>query len=239
MIMYYSIYNFFEINNNDFHLISEPSSTSLGPISINCNSAHSTTSPKTSPTHGLLTTAESSKSPHEDDISVTASPTPSPQASSTFSAVTPSSQTNQQQLFNNALAASLFLNTPLLPPPSQWFYSQFYQGGDWNWMNLRHPSLVSSILSPPEDHPDSSSEKVDILEVEDEDVKDKTESSDNEKESPKKVTVTEGINLSAGKVKRAAVTLIRQKEDLTANKDGSSKSNKNSGAKNSDVWRPY
>ncbi|XP_066250640.1 runt-related transcription factor 3-like isoform X1 [Euwallacea similis] len=213
---------------NSPRIANDPSSTSLGPISINCSSAHSTTSPKTSPNAGLLTTAESSKSTQEDDISVTASPTPSPQAISTFpvAGAATSQQANQQQLFNNALAASLFLNTPLLPPPSQWLYSQFYPG-EWNWMNLRHPSLVSSILSPPDEvgsHPDSSSEKVDVTEVDDE--KDKS-SSDGEGKSVKKSDV---------KVRKAAITLIKQKEELGKE---TGKAVKNGAVKNSDVWRPY
>ncbi|XP_050295629.1 runt-related transcription factor 3-like [Anthonomus grandis grandis] len=221
----------------------EASSASLGPISINCNSAHSTTSPKTSPTPvGLLTTADSSKSANEDDISVTASPTPSPRPPAAFTGIlstTGSSQNSQQQMFNSALAASLFLNAPLLPPPSQWLYGQFYQN-EWNWMNsLRHPGLVSSILSPPDDsmsqNPDSSSDKVDVTELDEDRDKDE-ESSIVDKDSTKSV---EGVNLSV-KVRKAAVTLIRQRDEVgVSNNKDLSKSGRSEVVRNSDVWRPY
>ncbi|KAL1494157.1 hypothetical protein ABEB36_009801 [Hypothenemus hampei] len=201
-------------------IANEPSSNSLGPISISCNSAHSTTSPKTSPiTTGLLTTSEERKSPQEDDISVTASPSPPSTAAFQTSA-------NNQQLFSNALAASLFLNAPLLPPPSQWFYQQFYSGnssGDWSsWMNLRHQSVLA-LNSPDEQNPDSSSEKVDVVtEIDDDDVK-----GEEEKKG-------EGVNLSV-KARKAAVTLIKQREDVSGDKSGG----RASAAKQSDVWRPY
>ncbi|XP_063917090.1 runt-related transcription factor 3-like [Zophobas morio] len=200
--------------NTSPRIANEPSSTSLGPISINCTTAHSTTSPKTSPGQvGLLTTAP--LSPPEDDISVTASPTPSPQPPPAFpGAPPPPIQSNQ--LFNNALAASLFLNAPLLPPPGQWFYSQFYPH-DWAWMNLRQHSLLPRG-SPQEaaQNPDSSgrSEAVD----------------DDEKEAKDK---DEGMNLSLNKCRRAAVTLVRQKEEVSSS-DKDLKCNRLG-----DVWRPY
>ncbi|KAF7280614.1 RUNX family transcription factor Runt related B isoform X2 [Rhynchophorus ferrugineus] len=233
--------------NTSPRIASEPSSTSLGPISINCNSAHSTTSPKSSPTQvGLLTTAESSKSPQEDDISVTASPTPSPHPPSAFPGVPPpSNQNNQQQLFNNALAASLFLNAPLLPPPSQWFYSQFYPN-DWNWMNLRHPALVPSILSPPEDstsqNPDSSSEKVDVTDVHEKEKEENDTEKENDRLSPPEKESSksggEGVNLSL-KGRKAAITLVRQKDDFGAGQKEGSKSLRSNSSRASDVWRPY
>jgi hypothetical protein len=205
----------------------EPSSTSLGPISINCTTAHSTTSPKTSPTQvGLLTTAGAPLSPPEDDISVTASPTPSPQPPPAFPGAPPPPIQNNQ-LFNNALAASLFLNAPLLPPPGQWFYSQFYPH-DWAWMNLRHhPLLPRSSTSPhePNQNPDSSG-KVEAADNDD----GKSDDDKGEKKCPK----DEGMNLSLHRCRKAAITLVRQKEEVSSSDKEHLKCNRLS-----DVWRPY
>ncbi|XP_057664204.1 runt-related transcription factor 3-like [Diorhabda carinulata] len=235
-------------------IANEPSSTSLGPISISCSSAHSTTSPKTSPSSQvrLLATTGDPQSPQEDDISVTASPTPSPQPTPAFPGIPPPQMQNNQ-LFNNALAASLFLNTPLIPPPGQWFYSQLYPH-DWNWMTFRNNQLMARN-SPEEEtsqNPDSSSEKLDVTEIE-EDVDDK----DN-KNSVKELSSTiekdtketlknlnkevnkdnkhcEGVNLSV-KVRKAAVTLVKQKDEVSSSdKDN----NKYSKENNRHVWRPY
>lgn len=207
----------------------------MGPITVNCNNAHSTTSPKTSPTQiGLLATASAPLSPPEDDISVTASPTPSPQPSSAFPGVTPTAIHNNH-LFNNALAASLFLNAPLLPPPGQWLYSQFYPQ-EWPWMNLRQNSLMPSLprLGSPKDfgqNPDSSS-SIDITDVDErkEDDEDKPEREDLEKIEKGR---DEGINLTVHRGRKAAITLVRQKEEVS-----SSEKSSRSG-RHSDVWRPY
>ncbi|XP_060522188.1 runt-related transcription factor 2-like [Cylas formicarius] len=217
----------------------EPSSTSLGPISINCGSApHSTTSPRGSPVHvGLLATADGSKSPQEDDISVTASPTPSPKPLPAFPGVNPGIHSNQQ-LFNNALAASLFLNAPLLPAPSQWFYSQLYPH-DWSWINLRHASLDQSH-SPLEDnsqHPDSSSEKVDVTELDDEE---KAEKSDTSEPSENKKNC-QGVNLSikVEKLKKSSVKFDKQKDVVSHDRDSLKNARNDSSGRQSDVWRPY
>nr|CAI5838802.1 unnamed protein product [Callosobruchus analis] len=225
--------------NTSTRIANEPSSTSLGPISINCSSsAHSTTSPKTSPVSqvGLLTTAGDSQSPQEEDnISVTASPTPSPQPSPAFPGIPPS-----PQLFNNALAASLFLNNPLLPPPGQWFYSQLYPQ-DWSWMNFRNSGALTRSTSQDDSsqNPDSSSEKLDVTEVDDDskDVKDIKEKLElKEEKAEKEEKAPEGINLSL-KVRKAAITLVRQKDEVSS----SERDNVRSGGRdtNRNVWRPY
>lgn len=232
--------------NTSPRIASEPTSSSLGPISINCN-AHSTTSPKTSPGQvGLLTTAGAPLSPPEDDISVTASPTPSPQPPPAFpGAVPPPIQNNN--LFNNALAASLFLNAPLLPPPGQWLYSQFYPQ-DWSWMHLRHPSLLSAAPrsnSPQEINPDSSSSKLAITEGDDfktgkksdEELEMVDDVSKDQLESKKCISKQEGVNLTIFKGRKAAVTLIREKEEVSSSE--SSKNSRSSNGRHSDVWRPY
>lgn len=225
-----------------FIFVSEPTSSSLGPISINCN-AHSTTSPKSSPNQvGLLTTAGGGPlSPPEDDISVTASPTPSPQPPPAFpGAIPPPIQNNH--LFNNALAASLFLNAPLLPPPGQWLYSQFYPQ-DWSWMHLRHPSMITGprSSSPQEtnQNPDSSS-KIDVTELDDSksvDVDDSQDSktTENKSETKKTALKEEGVNLTVCKGRKASVTLVRQKDEVSSS-ECSKRSNNN---RHSDVWRPY
>lgn len=222
-------------------------SSSLGPISVNCSSAHSTTSPKTSPNTqiGLLTTTESSgQSPEDDDISVTASPSTSPQPPPAFPGMHPPPVQNNQ-LFNNALAASLFLNAPLLPPPSQWLYSQLYPH-DWSWMSLAN-SHLGSKSSPKEEttqNPDSSSEKLDVTEVDDDDlhdVKDVKEDIKNfcvdkrtsEKHVENNERHCEGINLSL-RLSKTAITLVRQKDDVSSNERENARREVNR-----HVWRPY
>lgn len=189
---------------------------------------------------GLLTTAGGGPlSPPEDDISVTASPTPSPQPPPAFPGAVPPPIQNQN-LFNNALAASLFLNAPLLPPPGQWLYSQFYPH-DWSWMHLRHPSILNATKTnsseEPEQNPDSSS-KIDVTELDDinkcVDVDDSDESK-NEIDN-KKIIKEEGINLTIYKGKKAAVTLVRQKDEVSSSECKNSRSSNN---RHSDVWRPY
>ncbi|EFA09256.2 runt-like protein [Tribolium castaneum] len=212
--------------NTSPRIANEPSSTSLGPISINCTPAHSTTSPKTSPTQvGLLTTAGAPLSPPEDDISVTASPTPSPQPPPAFPGAPPPPIQNNQ-LFNNALAASLFLNAPLLPPPGQWFYSQFYPH-DWAWMNLRHHSLLPRSSSPLElgHNPNGSTKSEGV----DDEVK-----SDDGKAKEEKKGKDEGVNLSLHRCRKAAITLVRQKEEVSSSEKEHLKCNRLG-----DVWRPY
>ncbi|XP_018561271.1 segmentation protein Runt-like [Anoplophora glabripennis] len=221
--------------NTSPRIANEPTSTSLGPISINCSSAHSTTSPKTSPNTqiGLLTTAGEPHSPQEDDISVTASPTPSPQPPPAFPGVPPP-PLQSNQLFNNALAASLFLNAPLLPPPGQWFYSQLYPH-DWNWMSLRNSSAL--VRSPQEDNsqnPDSSSEKLDVTEV-DEESKDSDGKDEDKNDENEKKNFSEGINLSL-RVRKAAITLVRQKDEVSSSDKNDLKCSRDS---NRNVWRPY
>lgn len=224
---------------------SEPASSSLGPISINCN-AHSTTSPKSSPDQvGLLTTAGGPLSPQEDDISVTASPTPSPQPSPAFSTLAAQPIQNNH-LFNNALAASLFLNAPLIPPPSQWLYSHFYPQ-EWSWMHLKHHSLLPHrSLSPQEplQNPDSSGSKIDNCDTnesvtadttKDEDSNDKKEENVKE-ESKKGSSKDEGINLTIYRGRKAAVTLVKQRDEVSSS---DLKNYRNANSRHSDVWRPY
>ncbi|KAI4456485.1 runt related [Holotrichia oblita] len=231
--------------NTSPRLGNEPTSSSLGPISINCN-AHSTTSPKSSPNQvGLLTTASGPLSPPEDDISVTASPTPSPQPSSAFPGLTaPPMQNNN--LFNNALAASLFLNTPLIPPTSQWLYSHFYPQ-EWSWMHLKHHSLLPARSTSPQEpvqNPDSSGSKVDTTDTNESISADTTkeEESDDKKdvgtkdEDKKENVKDEGINLTVYRGRKAAVTLVKQRDEVSSS---DIKTYRNASARHSDVWRPY
>ncbi|GJQ73582.1 hypothetical protein Trydic_g13927 [Trypoxylus dichotomus] len=231
--------------NTSPRLGNEPTSSSLGPISINCN-AHSTTSPKSSPNQvGLLTTAGGPLSPPEDDISVTASPTPSPQPSPAFPGLAaPPMQGNH--LFNNALAASLFLNTPLIPPPSQWLYSHFYPQ-DWSWMHLKHQSLLPNRSGSPQEliqNPDSSGSKMDTPDTNESISADTTKHEENDdkkevtsKEEDKRAnTRDEGVNLTVYRCRKAAVTLVKQRDEVSSS---DIKTYRNSSARHSDVWRPY
>lgn len=146
-------------------------------------------------------------------------------------------------LFNNALAASLFLNTPLLPPPGQWLYSQFYPH-DWSWMHLRHPAILTAPkTNSPQDteqNPDSSS-KIDVTELDDSkclDIDDTDDNkNDNNVENKKITTKEEGVNLTIYKGRKAAVTLVRQKDEVSSSDCKNSRTTSNS--RHSDVWRPY
>lgn len=224
---------------------SEATSSSLGPISINCN-AHSTTSPKSSPNQvGLLTTAGGPNSPQEDDISVTASPTPSPQPSPAFPGL-PAPPIQNNHLFNNALAASLFLNAPLIPPPGQWLYSHFYPQ-EWSWMHLKHHQLMPNRSSSPQElsqNPDSSGSKVDTLDTNESVSADTTKEEDGEdkkeattKDDDKKVnSKDEGVNLIVYRARKANVTLVKQRDEVSSS---DIKTYRNSSVRQSDVWRPY
>ncbi|XP_030762901.1 runt-related transcription factor 1-like [Sitophilus oryzae] len=226
--------------NTSTKIAKDPSIVSLGPISINCNTAHSTTSPKCSPAQlELLTTADGSKSSNEDDISVSASPTPI-QAPTSFPDVPTSEYTSQQHFLNNALAASLFLSTPLLPPPSQWFYSQLYSN-EWNWLNTPHSGLLSSpIEESSSQYPDSSSENIDVLHINEEKC---TENSSDDclhstQKTGKKSSQEDG-NLNYKFDRQTTMPLAKQIEELSSTKKESNKSIRVSYTKGSDVWRPY
>ncbi|XP_049875705.1 runt-related transcription factor 1 [Pectinophora gossypiella] len=105
--------------------------------------AHSTTSPANS----------RPGSPQDDDISVTASSSPPPDdRPGAFTSVTRTRKPLQPlppptTLFHSALAAQLFLNSPLLPTPPAWLYSQLYGGYDW-W--LRPPPPQEDSNSSPD-----------------------------------------------------------------------------------------
>lgn len=58
------------------------------------------------------------KNPHKDRKSLT--------SSESMSGFTAPLANSNQNMFNHALAAQLFLQTPLIPPPSQWLYTQLY-----------------------------------------------------------------------------------------------------------------
>ncbi|XP_018332340.1 runt-related transcription factor 1-like [Agrilus planipennis] len=232
-------------SHNSSPRISNDPSSSLGPISINCNGT--TTSPKSSPVHpGLLTTARTS-SP-EDNISVTGSPLSSPRTAPAFPGVLPSSALPNNHLFSNALAASLFLNTPMLPPPGQWLYSQFYTP-DWPWIQLRHQSLFTANTSArsnsPQDvkslpNPDSSGIHLDV--TEEENRKRENNGSEVDVEHVERVENNnededDGTILRIGK--KANVTLVRQRNEKDSGSASLLKVSKGSGARQTDVWRPY
>ncbi|XP_050348078.1 runt-related transcription factor 1 [Nymphalis io] len=105
---------------------------------------HSTTSPVNS---------RPSSPQDDDDISVTASSSPPPDdRPGAFTSVTRPRKPLQPlpaptSLFHSALAAQLFLNSPLLPTPPAWLYSQLYGGYDW-W--LRPPPQQDDSNSSPD-----------------------------------------------------------------------------------------
>lgn len=84
----------------------------------------------------------------------------SPTISAPVGGSTGSGGSHHQSSFNPSLAAQLFLQTsqPLLPPPSQWLYTQLYGAnyGDFSWFRnslsgssaFRSVSAASASLSP-------------------------------------------------------------------------------------------
>lgn len=137
------------------------------------------------------------------------------------------SSIHNNHLLNNALAASLFLNAPLLPPPGQWLYSQFYPH-EWPWMNLRHGSLLSggtARLDSPKDlsqNPDSSS-SIDITDVDER----KEETLEDERGKERKIA------------RKANVMLVKQKDEVSSSEKDTIKPSRSSSTRHSDVWRPY
>ncbi|XP_063365488.1 runt-related transcription factor 1-like [Cydia amplana] len=121
--------------------------TSENPTTVH---AHSTTSPANS----------RPSSPQSDDISVTASISPPPDdRPGAFTSVTRTRKPLQplpapSSLFHSALAAQLFLNSPLLPTPPAWLYSQIYSGYDW-W--LRPPPPQEDSNSSPDREEEANS----------------------------------------------------------------------------------
>lgn len=109
-------------------------------------------------------------------------------------------------------------------------------------MNLRQSSLIASFprtSSPKEIHqnPDSSS-SIDIT-----DVDEKQDIEENKlrlrEDDKKSGTRDEGVNLTVHKGRKAAVTLVRQKEEVTSSDRDGVKAQRSVSARHSDVWRPY
>lgn len=149
-------------------------------------------------------------------------------------------------LFNNALAASLFLNAPLIPPPSQWLYSHFYPQ-EWSWMHLKHHSLLPTRSGSPQEpsqNPDSSGSRVDAGDVNESVTADTTKDEDNDErkdetsqeDSKKSNAKDEGINLTVCRGRKAVVTLVKQRDEVSSS---DIKAYRNSSLRHSDVWRPY
>nr|XP_032518883.1 splicing factor-like protein 1 [Danaus plexippus plexippus] len=108
---------------------------------------HSTTSPINS---------RPSSPQDDDDISVTASISPPPDdRPGAFTSVTRTRKPLQplpapSSLFHSALAAQLFLNSPLLPTPPAWLYSQIYGNYDW-WLRPPPPQEDSNSIPDQEE----------------------------------------------------------------------------------------
>lgn len=97
---------------------------------------------------------------------------------------------------------------------------------------LTAPKSGSSPREPepePEQNPDSSS-KIDVTEVED------GKCVDGEKKEKSAVAKEEGVNLTVYKGKKAAVTLVKQKDEVSSSECKGSRAPSN---RQSDVWRPY
>ncbi|CAK1587070.1 unnamed protein product [Parnassius mnemosyne] len=128
------------------HVPPPPHETDVASENPTTMNAHSTTSPVNS----------RPSSPQDDDISVTASSSPPPDdRPGAFTSVTRSRKPLQplpapSSLFHSALAAQLFLNSPLLPTPPAWLYSQLYGGYDW-WLRPTPPQEDSNSSPDRED----------------------------------------------------------------------------------------
>lgn len=95
-------------------------------------------------------------------------------------------------------------------------------------------------------NPDSSSEKLDVTEIEEttqtvrekDQIDDEMPTVEGNKRNSNHFT-DEGINLSV-KVRKAAITLVRQKDEVSSSEKDSLKCSRSSANnRHSDVWRPY
>lgn len=126
----------------------------------------------------------------------------------------------------------MFLNAPLLPPPGQWLYSQLYPP-DWPWIHLRNSSLLSvNNASSPREF------KSENLRIQSDVINSDNEKQNNNNEDDDRRLKDEGINLTVARVRKAAVTLVRQKTDGGASDKYTSSTNSRT-SRHSDVWRPY
>ncbi|KPJ18703.1 Runt-related transcription factor 1 [Papilio machaon] len=135
------------------HVPPPPHETEVASETPTTMNAHSTTSPATS------RPGSRPCSPQDDDISVTASDSPPPDDHpGAFTSVRTRKPLQPlpapSSLFHSALAAQLFLNSPLLPAPPAWLYSQLYGGYDW-W--LRPPPVQEDSGSSPDREDEGSS----------------------------------------------------------------------------------
>lgn len=148
---------------------------------------------------------------------------------------------NHQHTLNHALAAQLFLQSPLIPQPSQWLYSQLYNNySDFPWFrntlhgandgnSFRQPSSTggsSSIIDGPAEsnsHPNLHSAKsvVTLISHNDEEM-------DNCLSPP--VTSTKRTPSPDDDIE--IVIASRKSSDHIGAMKGRS-------VKNADVWRPY
>lgn len=121
-------------------------------------------------------------------------------------------------------------------------------------MHLRHPTqlLNPPKNSPQEQHNPDSSSKIDVTEIDDDskclDVDDNDDDNTISKniENRKITSKEEGVNLTVYKGRKAAVTLVRQKDEVSSSDCKNSRTssnnnniNNNNNRQQSDVWRPY
>lgn len=114
-------------------------------------------------------------------------------------------------------------------------------------MNLRHTSLLPGVAraaSPKEFglNPDSSS-SIDITDVDEKnevEVESQLKNYQAAEEGTDSASKDEGVNLSLHRGKKAAITLIKQKEESVSSTDKNGlKTSRSGSTRHSDVWRPY
>lgn len=169
-------------------------------------------------------------------------------------------------MINHALAAHLFFQNPLLPPPNQWLYNQLYNNyHDFPW--LRHTlaanSLASTENSATNARNDASSSStasglsfikrsITLLTNNSGNMSEKENDSDVQSSSSPPVTSTKRSptpelpleSISSGKRKRSSSSDSMSKENVVTEmtrktENFINRSRISAGVKQNDVWRPY
>jgi hypothetical protein len=173
----------------------------------------------------------------------------------------PAAATNP--MINHALAAHLFFQNPLLPPPNQWLYNQLYNNyQDFPW--LRHTLAATNQLASTENaatnaRNDASSStasglsfikrSITLLTNNNGSMSEKENDSDVQSSSSPPVTSSKRspspeMNRDGGKRKRSSSSDSTSKENVASEmtrktENFINRSRIGAGVKQNDVWRPY
>ncbi|CAG9801877.1 unnamed protein product [Chironomus riparius] len=165
-------------------------------------------------------------------------------------------------MINHALAAHLFFQNPLLPPPNQWLYNQLYNNyQDFPW--LRHTLATNSLVNESAENSSenrneaTSSPSSSGLNIVKRSITLLTNNNNNsEKENDSDIQSSSSPPVSSTKRSPSPeiqIEVIKNKRKRSASSDSVSKENEMTrktenfinrsrlgpGVKHNDVWRPY